>query len=125
MPVAAVTLGMSVATLRRRLTAEGTGFNEIVNDIRRTVAETFLVSDVPASEISQLLGFAHVPAFYAAFRRWTGATPATYRARLAALESGPLVPFDSLPPPSDGDLMMSLEEALKASSLRGQVAPAV
>lgn len=113
MPVAAGALGMSVATLRRRLTAEGTGFNEIVNDMRRTVAEIFLLSSTPAGEIAQLLGFAHVPAFYAAFRRWTGATPATYRAQLLDLESERQVAVagDSQPPPAGGALRMPMEGA--------------
>src|SRR5579884_393855 len=66
-------LGMSVATLRRRLEEDGTKFSRIVDDARRGLAETHLRNpQTSVSEIAFLLGFSHVPAFCAAFRRWTG-----------------------------------------------------
>jgi len=78
-------LGMSVATLRRRLEAEGTSFAIIVDDLRRRLAERHLREREPAiSEIAMLLGFSNVTAFYRAFRRWTGIAPTEYRARARA-----------------------------------------
>lgn len=84
MPSIARKLGMSVATLRRRLQEEGTSHSEIVDDVRRKLCEQYL-ADVTLSigEIVSLLGFSHVAAFYKAFRRWSqGITPARFRAQL-------------------------------------------
>lgn len=84
MPSIARKLGMSVATLRRRLQEEGTSHSEIVDDVRRKLCEQYL-GDVTLSigEIVSLLGFSHVAAFYKAFRRWSqGVTPARFRAQL-------------------------------------------
>jgi AraC-like DNA-binding protein len=75
-------LGMSVATLRRRLEAEGTSFAGIVDDLRRRLAERHLREREPAvGEIAMLLGFSNVTAFHRAFRRWTGIAPTEYRAK--------------------------------------------
>ncbi len=77
--------GMSVATLRRRLQHEGTSFSKVVDDARRALAEAHLRDRrLSISEIAFLLGFAHAPAFYGAFRRWTGTTPSHYRSRVQA-----------------------------------------
>ena len=76
-------LGVSVATLRRRLEEEGTTFTLLVDEVRRDLAERHL-SDPhrTISEVAFMLGFSHAPAFHKAFRRWTGATPSERRARL-------------------------------------------
>ena len=34
------------------------------------------------SEVAYCLGFAHAPAFTAAFRKWKGLAPSEYRARI-------------------------------------------
>lgn len=74
-------LGMGTATLRRRLEDEGTTFSEIVDDLRRELAERHLTEPSPTvSEIAFLLGFSDVRAFAKAFRRWTGQAPTEYRA---------------------------------------------
>lgn len=74
-------LAMSVATLRRRLEEEGTTFSEIVDDLRRELAERYLGEPRSAiSEIAFLLGFSNVTAFGRAFKRWTGVSPTEYRA---------------------------------------------
>ena len=76
-------LAMSVTTMRRRLEEEGTSYSELLDDVRRELAGRYL-SDLTlaTSEVAFLLGFAHAPAFYKAFRRWSkGSTPAEYRAR--------------------------------------------
>jgi AraC-like DNA-binding protein len=78
----AAALGMSVPTLRRRLEDEGTTFTDLVDDVRRDLAERYLRdSQRSISEIASLLGFAHAPAFHKAFRRWKGVTPREHRAR--------------------------------------------
>jgi AraC-like DNA-binding protein len=76
-------LGMSVATLRRRLQREEKVFSDILDEVRRELAEEHLADPtLPIVEIAALLGFSHVAAFYKAFRRWFGGTtPAGFRAR--------------------------------------------
>ena len=76
-------LAMSVPTLRRRLEEEGTTFTDLVDDVRRDLAERYLRDpERSISEIAALLGFAHAPAFHKAFRRWKGVTPTAHRARI-------------------------------------------
>jgi AraC-like DNA-binding protein len=78
----AARLAMSVPTLRRRLEDEGTTFTDLVDDVRRDLAERYLRDPGRSiSEIATLLGFAHAPAFHKAFRRWKGVTPSAHRAR--------------------------------------------
>jgi AraC-like DNA-binding protein len=76
-------LGVSVATLRRHLQREGRGFSDILEHVRRCLAEEQLCNtDMSIMEVSRSLGFSHVAAFYRAFRRWFhGITPTELRAR--------------------------------------------
>jgi AraC-like DNA-binding protein len=84
MSTVADALAMSVATLRRRLDEEGTSHTDILDEVRHELAKTYLRDpQLAISEIAFMLGFAHVAAFYKAFRRWTGGgTPANFRGRL-------------------------------------------
>ncbi len=78
-------LGLSVPTLRRRLADEGTSYAGLVDQVRRDLVEQYLRDpQVAVGEMAFLLGFSHVTAFYKAFRRWTGTTPAQRRAELRA-----------------------------------------
>lgn len=73
-------LGVSLRTLHRRLSEEGTSPGELVDDVRRTLAMGHLADNsFSIAEISFLLGFAHPNAFHRAFKRWTGVTPKQYR----------------------------------------------
>ena len=73
-------LGMSVRTLRRALRAEGTAFTELLEQARRERAARLLAGDrASIAEVAFLLGFSELSAFYRAFRRWTGMTPAQFR----------------------------------------------
>jgi len=83
-------LGMSSRALRRRLADEGTGFRELVDEVRGELAQRYLLRrSLTVSEVAYLLGFHDVSAFTKAFRRWSGTTPGNYRAtRLAAGPSG-------------------------------------
>ncbi len=76
-------LAMSVATLRRRLSEDGTSHSELLDEVRRELAKKYLADmSLAISEVAFLLGFSHVTAFYKAFRRWSnGATPAEFRAQ--------------------------------------------
>ena len=71
---------MSERTLQRRLSAEGTTMQALLDDARREISLRRLAeSKQSIAEISFLLGFAEVRAFHRAFKRWTGSTPAAYR----------------------------------------------
>jgi len=74
-------MGMSERTLQRRLAAEGTTFNELLEDARRTMAVSYLADrKLAAYEVSFLLGYSEPATFFRAFKRWTGKTPQHYRA---------------------------------------------
>lgn len=73
-------LAMSERTLRRRLTAEGTGFQDVVDHFRETRARELLTSSREAVErIADRLGYSEASAFIHAFKRWTGKTPGAFR----------------------------------------------
>jgi AraC-like DNA-binding protein len=79
----ASTMAMSVATLRRRLEAEGTTHSEILDRARSDLARLYLSeSRLSVGEIAFLLGYSQSRAFHNAFRRWNdGSTPVDYRTR--------------------------------------------
>lgn len=67
-------------TLRRRLSAEGTTFKEIKNQVRRDTALYYLGKQgLSIEEIAHRAGFSESSAFIRAFKGWTGVTPYTYR----------------------------------------------
>ena len=67
-------------TLRRRLTAEGTTFKEIKNQLRRDTALHYLGKQgLSIEEIAHRSGFSESSAFIRAFKSWTGVTPYSYR----------------------------------------------
>jgi AraC-like DNA-binding protein len=69
-------LNMTPRTLRRRLDEEGLNFRALLDNIRKHLAENYLLDPrLRVSEISQLLGYSEQSAFTRAFRRWTGYTP--------------------------------------------------
>ena len=75
-------LGLSRRSLRRKLEAEGTGFNRILQDCRQRLAQHRLVhSDEPLSQIALELGYSDQSAFARAFKRQAGLSPGEYRQR--------------------------------------------
>jgi AraC-like DNA-binding protein len=76
----AARLKMSVRSLGRGLAAEGTSYRGLLEQLRRETAARHLADDrVAIAEVAFLLGFADLSAFYRAFKRWTGRTPAEFR----------------------------------------------
>ncbi len=74
-------LAMTVRTMHRRLDEAGTSFRKIRDELLRERAEGLLRERrVPISEVSFLLGYGEPSNFHRAFRRWTGLTPAAWRA---------------------------------------------
>ncbi|MBY8604809.1 AraC family transcriptional regulator [Burkholderia arboris] len=73
-------LGVSEATLRRRLAAEGSGYHVlreqcVADAARRCLHET----DWPITRVAAYLGFGGEEAFRRAFVRWTGVAPSRFR----------------------------------------------
>lgn len=82
---AARALHMSVRTLHRSLLSEGTSFRELLDQLRQERASGWLANPrCSIAEVSFLLGFAELSSFYRAFKRWTGKTPAEFRAQILA-----------------------------------------
>lgn len=75
-------LHVSTRTLKRRLAERGTTFTAILDDIRRQRA-LLLIEDrgLSIGEVAVRVGYSELPSFTRAFRKWTGMTPAAYRAR--------------------------------------------
>ena len=74
-------LNMSPRTLMRRLDAEGTSLQRIRDGLRRDLAIRELVHSTRSiASIARQIGFASDANFHRAFKRWTGATPGSYRA---------------------------------------------
>lgn len=67
------TLHISPTTLRRRLRADGTHYQSILDHIRRHRCTLQLEKRwLPGKCVAWELGYAEVNSFYRAFRRWTG-----------------------------------------------------
>jgi AraC-like DNA-binding protein len=75
----AAALGMSERTLQRRLHAEGTTFEDLVDGVRRARALAYLDAQLPIAEVAYLLGYAEPSVFHRAFKRWTGRSPEVWR----------------------------------------------
>ncbi len=75
-------LSVSGRTLKRRLSEQGTSFSAVLEEVRRQRA-LLLLSDrrVALADVAERLGYSDSANFTRAFRRWTGQTPASYRAR--------------------------------------------
>ena len=69
-------LCMTVRTLRRRLTEEGTTFAELRDEVRMALADEFLAGPrLSIEQIAERLGYAQTSNFISAFKRWRGRTP--------------------------------------------------
>ncbi len=67
------TLHISPTTLRRRLRANGTNYQSILDHVRRQRCTVMLEKRwLPGKCVAWELGYAEVNSFYRAFRRWTG-----------------------------------------------------
>ena len=81
-------LNMSERTLRRYLQRESTSYQALLDGVREERAHYYLQdTSLSIHEISRLLGYQHLTAFNAAYKRWTGSTPGS--ARSAARSPSP------------------------------------
>lgn len=74
-------IGLSERTFARRLAAEGLSFWEILDQMRRDLAISYLEQNLRASDITWRLGFQQPSAFSHACRRWIGKSPSEFRSR--------------------------------------------
>lgn len=73
-------LAISPSSLQQKLAKEGTSFQDLLGDARKTLALSYLAqSRLSITEISFMLGFNDASSFNRAFRRWTGKAPSVYR----------------------------------------------
>ncbi len=73
-------LGLSTATLRRRLDAEGAAWGPLKDSVRRDLAMHLLTeARLSVADIATRLGFEDASTFYRAFRKWTGSAPGAWR----------------------------------------------
>lgn len=76
-------LGVSVATLRRRLRIEGVPpFRALHERALKRAARSLLEQRRHPSDVAEELGFSDVRSFSRAFKRWTAVTPTAYAKRL-------------------------------------------
>lgn len=77
-------INMPERTIRRKLTAEGTSYKDILSDVRKQKALELIASgDCSMEKIASQLGYSDVTSFYHAFKTWTGKTPANYRKKVS------------------------------------------
>jgi AraC-like DNA-binding protein len=76
-------LGVSPRQLFRRLKAEGTTCQKLVDDVKFSRARHLLsAGDAPITEIAFALGYPDQSSFTRAFARWSGATPGEWRRQI-------------------------------------------
>ncbi|MBY4677329.1 AraC family transcriptional regulator [Marinobacterium arenosum] len=85
MEAVAAELHVTTRTLCRKLTDEGTSFQQLKDSVRRDAAIHALSQrDQTIAEIARQLGFTEPAAFTRAFKHWTGVSPRVYRSQAAS-----------------------------------------
>jgi len=81
-------LALNRRTLNRRLRQRRTTFQEVLDNVRFTVARQLLsIATIPLDDVAAALGYAGVSPFMRSFQRWAGTTPGRWRR--ARLEVSP------------------------------------
>ncbi len=79
-PTIARALGISARSFSRRLAVEGTTYEDVLDQLRRTLALQYLKEPgMSLSQIAWLLGYEGSTSFNHAFKRWTGSSPSLAR----------------------------------------------
>jgi AraC-like DNA-binding protein len=75
-------LAVSGRTMRRQLSALGTSYREVLDQVRSDLAQQYLQnSSLNVEQVGQLLGYTETTNFRRAFKRWMGVSPQDYRQR--------------------------------------------
>ncbi len=75
-------LRLSRRTLQRRLKAEKTSFQKVLEEVRRELALNYLSDErLKSFDIAMLLGYSNISTFTTAFKSWYNMPPAQYRQR--------------------------------------------
>lgn len=83
MELVAGQMGLSRQTLFRKLKAEDTTFEKVLDELRHALAQHYLGGKkVSVNETAYLVGFSDPAAFSRAFKRWTGVSPRDARQAL-------------------------------------------
>jgi AraC-like DNA-binding protein len=78
-------LKLSRRTLQRRLKAERTSFQKILQEVRAELAVNYLRdARLKSLEIAMLLGYSNISTFTTAFKSWYNVPPAEYRQKFLA-----------------------------------------
>ena len=76
----AMSLGISSRTLQRNLNAEGTKFNQELQNVQKLLALSYLEKpEISTDEIAYLVGYSETSSFSRAFKKWTGMTVMDYK----------------------------------------------
>jgi AraC-like DNA-binding protein len=76
-------VNLSSRTLQRKLQDAKLSFTQLVDDVRRELAERYLAdAKLDLVDIAFLLGYSEQSAFTRAYKRWTGRAPAAARAQV-------------------------------------------
>jgi AraC-like DNA-binding protein len=76
----------SERTLRRQLSAQGTSYQNILDEVRLEHATQYLRAGLTAEQVSMRVGYQDSRALYRAFKRWTGRPLAEARQVPGSLE---------------------------------------
>lgn len=74
----AARLCVSLRTLRRRLTEEGTTYRELAQETWGLLAEELLMSGLTVEQVAERLGYAGPSSFTRAFKSWKGTSPGSF-----------------------------------------------
>ena len=74
----AAQMGISPATLRRRLSMEKASFRELRREVLNETAKRLLLERHSVADVSDKLGFSEFRAFNRAFKDWNGMTPKAF-----------------------------------------------
>jgi len=79
-------LKLSRRTLQRRLKAEKTSFQKVLQEVRAVLAINYLSDrSLKSLEVAMLLGYSNISTFTTAFKSWYNIPPAKYRQKFLAL----------------------------------------
>ncbi len=82
-------LKLSRRTLQRRLKAEKTSFQKVLNEVRAELAVRYLSDErLKSLEVAMLLGYSNLSSFTTAFKSWYDMPPAAYRQKILGAHPG-------------------------------------